>query len=135
MVQFTLPKNSKVGEGKTWPHPAKAKAERAFHVYRWNPDDGNNPRIDTYYVDTGDCGPMVLDALIKIKNEVDPTLTFRRSCHEGICGSCAMNIDGTNTLACLKPIEEVKADVRINPLPHMPVVKDLVPDLSQAYAQ
>ena len=81
------------------------------------------------------CGPMVLDALIKIKNEVDPTLTFRRSCREGICGSCAMNIDGSNTLACLKPIEEVKGAVRINPLPHMPVVKDLVPDLSQVYAQ
>ena len=78
---------------------------------------------------------MVLDALIKIKNEVDPTLTFRRSCREGICGSCAMNIDGGNTLACLKPIEEVKGAVRINPLPHMPVVKDLVPDLSQVYAQ
>ena len=78
---------------------------------------------------------MVLDALIKIKNEVDPTLTFRRSCREGICGSCAMNIDGANTLACLKPIDEVKGDVRITPLPHMPVVKDLVPDLSQVYAQ
>ena len=78
---------------------------------------------------------MVLDALIKIKNEMDPTLTFRRSCREGICGSCAMNIDGTNTLACLKPIADVKGDVRINPLPHMAVVKDLVPDLSQAYAQ
>ena len=78
---------------------------------------------------------MVLDALIKIKNEVDPTLTFRRSCREGICGSCAMNIDGGNTLACLKPIEEMKGAVRISPLPHMPVVKDLVPDLSQVYAQ
>ena len=108
MVQFTLPKNSKVGEGKTWPHPAKAKAEREFHVYRWNPDDGNNPRIDTYYVDTGDCGPMVLDALIWIKNNVDPTLTFRRSCREGICGSCSMNIDGTNTLACTKAMSDIE---------------------------
>ena len=78
---------------------------------------------------------MVLDALIKIKNEVDSTLTFRRSCREGICGSCSMNIDGLNTLACLKPIEDVKGDVQIYPLPHMPVVKDLVPDLSQLYAQ
>ena len=78
---------------------------------------------------------MVLDALIKIKNEVDQTLTFRRSCREGICGSCAMNIDGTNTLACLKPIDEVKGDVKVYPLPHMPVVKDLVPDVSQIYAQ
>ena len=135
MVQFTLPKNSKVTEGQTWPHSAKAKSERELRIYRWNPDDGHNPRIDTYYVDTGDCGPMVLDALIWIKNTVDATLTFRRSCREGICGSCAMNIDGGNTLACLKPIDEVKGAVRITPLPHMPVVKDLVPDLSQAYAQ
>ena len=80
-------------------------------------------------------GPMVLDALIYIKNEVDPTLTFRRSCREGICGSCAMNIDGGNTLACLKGHDDVAGDVRIYPLPHMAVVKDLVPDLSQAYAQ
>ncbi|MDA8249855.1 MAG: succinate dehydrogenase iron-sulfur subunit [Rhodospirillales bacterium] len=108
---------------------------RAFRIYRWDPDSGENPRTDTYEVDLDDCGPMVLDALIKIKNEVDPTLTFRRSCREGICGSCAMNIDGTNTLACLKPIEEVKDTVAIYPLPHMAVVKDLVPDLSQAYAQ
>ena len=108
---------------------------REFRIYRWSPDDGQNPRIDTYEVDLDACGPMVLDALIKIKNEIDPTLTFRRSCREGICGSCAMNIDGGNTLACLKPIEEVTGAVRINPLPHMPVVKDLVPDLSQVYAQ
>jgi succinate dehydrogenase / fumarate reductase, iron-sulfur subunit len=135
MVQFTLPKNSKIGEGKTWPHPAKAKTEREFRVYRWNPDDGRNPRVDTYYADTGDCGPMVLDALLWIKNNVDPTLTFRRSCREGICGSCAMNIDGTNTLACTKPIEDVKGDVKIYPLPHMPVVKELVPDLNHVYAQ
>ena len=80
-------------------------------------------------------GPMVLDALIAIKNTIDPTLTFRRSCREGICGSCAMNIDGVNTLACLKPIEDVTGPVKIYPLPHMPVVKDLVPDLTIAYAQ
>ena len=78
---------------------------------------------------------MVLDAIIKIKNEVDPTLTFRRSCREGICGSCAMNIDGTNTLACTKPIAEITSTVRIYPLPHMPVVKDLVPDLTRFYEQ
>ena len=121
--------------GKTFKAPAGAKRVREFRIYRWNPDDGQNPRTDTYEVDLDACGPMVLDALIKIKNEVDPTLTFRRSCREGICGSCAMNIDGGNTLACLKPIEEVKGAVRITPLPHMPVVKDLVPDLSQVYAQ
>jgi succinate dehydrogenase / fumarate reductase iron-sulfur subunit len=78
---------------------------------------------------------MVLDGMIKIKNEIDATLTFRRSCREGICGSCAMNIDGTNTLACTKPIAEIKGDVKINPLPHLPVVKDLVPDLEHFYAQ
>ena len=99
------------------------------------PDEDANPRYDTYEIDLDACGPMVLDALIKIKNEVDPTLTFRRSCREGICGSCAMNIDGTNTLACLKPIDEVKDAVRITPLPHLPVVKDLVPNLEQVYAQ
>ena len=108
---------------------------KGFRVYRWSPDDDKNPRIDTFELDLDDCGPMVLDALIKIKNEVDQTVTFRRSCREGICGSCAMNIDGTNTLACLKPIDEVKGDVKVYPLPHMPVVKDLVPDVSQIYAQ
>ena len=135
MAELTLPANSKVGVGKTHPAPAGAKDVRAFKIYRWNPDDGANPRLDTYEIDLADCGPMVLDALIKIKNEVDSTLTFRRSCREGICGSCAMNIDGTNTLACLKGIDEVGGDVKIYPLPHMPVVKDLVPDLTQVYAQ
>ena len=135
MVQFTLPKNSKITEGKTWPYPTGAKAEREYRIYRWNPDDGQNPRIDTYYVDTGDCGPMVLDALIWIKNKIDPTLTFRRSCREGVCGSCAMNIDGTNTLACTKAMDEIKGAVQIYPLPHQPVVKDLVPDLTNFYAQ
>ncbi|MBV9785758.1 MAG: succinate dehydrogenase iron-sulfur subunit [Acidisphaera sp.] len=135
MVEFALPANSRVGKGRSYPAPAGAKRVKAFHVYRWNPDDGQNPRTDSYELDLDACGPMVLDALIKIKNEVDPSLTFRRSCREGICGSCSMNIDGSNTLACLKPIEDVKGAVRINPLPHMAVVKDLIPDLSQAYAQ
>jgi len=135
MVAFNLPRNSRIGQGKTFKAPAGAKRVREFQLYRWSPDDGKNPRFDTYEVDLDACGPMVLDALIKIKNEIDPTLTFRRSCREGICGSCAMNIDGTNTLACLKPIDEVKGEVRIYPLPHMDVVKDLVPDLTHAYAQ
>jgi succinate dehydrogenase / fumarate reductase iron-sulfur subunit len=135
MVAFNLPLNSRIGQGKTFKAPAGAKRVREFKIYRWSPDDGKNPRTDTYEVDLDDCGPMVLDALIKIKNEVDPTLTFRRSCREGICGSCAMNIDGRNTLACLKPIGDVSGAVKISPLPHMPVVKDLVPDLSQIYAQ
>jgi succinate dehydrogenase / fumarate reductase iron-sulfur subunit len=135
MAEFTLPANSKVGTGKTYPAAAGAKRVRNFKVYRWNPDDGQNPRLDTYQVDLDQCGPMVLDALIKIKNEIDTTLTFRRSCREGICGSCAMNIDGTNTLACLKAIDEVRGDVKIYPLPHLEVVKDLVPDLNRVYAQ
>ncbi|HEX3974506.1 MAG TPA: succinate dehydrogenase iron-sulfur subunit [Stellaceae bacterium] len=135
MAEFTLPANSKVGIGKTYPAAAGAKRVRNFKIYRWNPEDGQNPRLDTYQIDLDQCGPMVLDALIKIKNEVDTTLTFRRSCREGICGSCAMNIDGTNTLACLKAIDEVKGEVKIYPLPHMEVVKDLVPDLNRMYAQ
>ena len=135
MVELALPKNSQMTEGKTWPKPAGAKNLREFRVYRWSPDDDANPRVDTYYVDMDDCGPMVLDAIIYIKNKIDPTLTFRRSCREGICGSCAMNIDGTNTLACTSFIADYKGDIAIYPLPHMPVVKDLVPDLNQAYAQ
>jgi len=135
MVEFALPKNSKIHEGKTWTPPRGAQNVREFRVYRWNPEDGKNPTLDTYTIDLADCGPMVLDALIKIKNEIDPTLTFRRSCREGICGSCAMNIDGKNALACLKPIEDVKGAVKIYPLPHLPVVKDLVPDLTEFYAQ
>ncbi|MDE8347230.1 MAG: succinate dehydrogenase iron-sulfur subunit [Acidocella sp.] len=135
MVEFSLPKNSKIGKGKIYKAPQGAKRVKEFKIYRWNPDDGKNPVTDTYEIDLDACGPMVLDAIIKIKNEIDSSLTFRRSCREGICGSCAMNIDGGNTLACLKPIDDVKGAVSINPLPHMPVVKDLVPDLSLAYAQ
>src|SRR5213594_1664949 len=135
MTQFTLPKNSKITDGKTWAYPTGARDVRECRIYRWNPDDGKNPRMDTYYVDRGDCGPMVLDALIWIKNNIDPTLTFRRSCREGVCGSCSMNIDGTNTLACTKAMADIKRVVKIYPLPHMPVVKDLVPDLTNFYAQ
>ena len=135
MAELTLPANSKVRPGKTHPAPAGAARTRTFKIYRWDPETGENPRLDSYELDLDKCGPMVLDALIKLKNETDATLTFRRSCREGVCGSCAMNIDGTNTLACTKYIDEVKGEVRIYPLPHMPVVKDLVPDLSHAYAQ
>ncbi len=135
MAEFALPANSKMGKGKTWPTTDAGKRIKKFNIYRWNPDDEKNPVVDTYEVDLDECGPMVLDALIKIKNEVDQTLTFRRSCREGICGSCAMNIDGTNTLACTKFIDDVDKDVNIYPLPHMKVVKDLVPDLNNAYAQ
>ncbi len=135
MVEFTLPANSKVKKGKTFKAPKGAKRARNFHIYRYDQDSGENPRLDSFEVDEESCGPMVLDALIKIKNEVDSSLTFRRSCREGVCGSCAMNVDGTNILACTKPIAEIKGDVKIYPLPHMPVVKDLVADLSVPYAQ
>lgn len=141
MAELRLPPNSRVTKGKSFKAPEGAKRVRVFNIYRWNPEevDANgkpaNPRMDRYEVDLDSCAPMVLDALIKIKDEVDSTLTFRRSCREGICGSCAMNIDGTNTLACTKPIEDVKGEVNIYPLPHMKVVKDLVPDLTHFYAQ
>jgi len=135
MVEFALPANSKIGAGKSWPAPAAAKNTKTFRVYRWNPDDGKTPQVDSYEVDLDSCGPMILDALIKIKNEIDPSLTFRRSCREGVCGSCAMNIDGTNTLACTKYVSDVAGEVKVYPLPHMPVVKDLVPDLTHVYAQ
>ena len=114
MVQFRLPPNSRIGTGKTWPKLASASL-REFRVYRWDPEDGRKPRIDTYFVDTNDCGPMVLDGLIWIKNNVDSTLTFRRSCREGICGSCAMNINGQNTLACTRAMDTERGTVRINP--------------------
>ena len=135
MAEFTLPKNSRVGVGTTHKAVEGATNMRTFAVYRWSPDDDENPRVDRYEIDLDACGPMVLDALIKIKNEIDATLTFRRSCREGVCGSCAMNIDGTNTLACTKFIDEIDGEVPVYPLPHMPVVKDLVPDLNRAYAQ
>ncbi|HXF07717.1 MAG TPA: succinate dehydrogenase iron-sulfur subunit [Candidatus Acidoferrales bacterium] len=135
MAEFKLPANSRVQVGKTYPAAQGAKRIKRFKIYRYDPETGQNPRLDTYEIDLDDCAPMVLDALIKIKNEIDPTLTFRRSCREGICGSCAMNIDGTNTLACTKHIDEVSGDVRIYPLPHMAVIKDLVPDLTHFYAQ
>src|SRR5690554_5185976 len=135
MAQFRLPKHSRITQGRHYPAPEGAKRVKTFRIYRWSPDSGENPRIDSYEIDLDSCGPMVLDAVIKIKNEIDPTLSFRRSCREGICGSCAFNIDGGNTLACTKGIDEISGDVKIYPLPHMPVVRDLVPDLTHFYAQ
>ena len=135
MPQFRLPQNSRVRPGVSHAAPAGATRVRTFRIYRFDPEADENPRIDSYTIDMDRCGPMVLDALIKIKNEVDSTLTFRRSCREGICGSCAMNIDGVNDLACTKSIDGIRGDVRVYPLPHMPVIKDLVPDLSNFYAQ
>jgi succinate dehydrogenase / fumarate reductase iron-sulfur subunit len=135
MVQLSLPRDSRIKIGKTWNGPESKGKWKEFRVYRWNSEQGENPRLDTYWVDLKTCRPMVLDGLIKIKNEIDSTLTFRRSCGEGVCGSCAMNIAGTNTLACLKAIEDIRGPVTIYPLPHLHVVKDLVPDLTDFYAQ
>ena len=136
MVQLTLPKNSQVKKGRHFPAPEGAKRVKTFKVYRYDPEDPANPRWDTYEVDVDACGPMVLDVLIHIKNSMDATLAFRRSCREGVCGSCAMNIGGRNTLACTHGWEEVPGrEVQISPLPHMPVIKDLVPDLTLFYAQ
>lgn len=134
MAKFRLPANSRYSKGKTFESPTKGRIRR-FTIYRYDPHSGDNPRLDTYEVDLDQCGPMVLDALIKIKNEIDPTLTFRRSCREGICGSCAMNIGGVNTLACTRHIDEGKDAIGIFPLPHMKVIKDLVPDMTNFYAQ
>lgn len=121
--------------GRKIPLNGGAARKKTFRVYRWDPERNEAPRLDEYEVDLDRCGPMVLDALLHIKDEIDPTLTFRRSCREGICGSCAMNIDGVNALACLQNIADIKNAVKVYPLPHLPVVKDLVPDLSHFYAQ
>ena len=135
MADFTLPKNSKVNKGNIFKADEDAKNVRTFLVYRYDPDDNSNPRIDTYEIDLDECGPMVLDALIKIKADFDPSLSFRRSCREGICGSCSHNINGVNTLACTQPIKDLKGQIRVYPLPHMKVVKDLVIDLTDFYEQ
>jgi succinate dehydrogenase / fumarate reductase iron-sulfur subunit len=138
MVELTLPPGSRIDKaaGKQHKAPAGAQCLRTFRIYRFDPAGGGRPHVDSYEIDMADCGPMVLDALLKIKNEIDATLSFRRSCREGICGSCAMNINGINTLACTCACEDAgKGDIAIYPLPHQPVVKDLVSDLTNFYAQ
>ena len=138
MADFRLPRNSRIdaSAGKCYRAPAGATRVRTFRIYRYDPATGNNPRLDSYELDMASCGPMVLDALLKIKNEIDSTLSLRRSCREGICGSCAMNINGVNTLACTQSCADLgSGEVRVYPLPHLPVVKDLVADLSNFYAQ
>ncbi len=135
MAEFKLPANSILTKGKTISASAGVKNIKKFIVYRYDPDTGKNPRTDTFEVDMDNCGPMVLDALIKIKGEMDSSLAMRRSCREGICGSCSMNIDGGNTLACTKAIADIEGDVTVYPLPHQPVIKDLVSDLTNFYAQ
>jgi len=134
MVEFSLPKNSVVKQGKTFKADG-AKNIRRFEIYRWEPDSGENPRIDSYEIDMDQCGPMILDAILKIKNEIDSSLSFRRSCREGVCGSCAMNINGRNTLACTKAISDYEGTIKLFPLPHMSVVKDLVADMSHFFEQ
>ncbi len=135
VAQFRLPSHARVQRGQTFPAPPRADTVKGFVVYRYDPEANDNPRVDTYRLDVSDTGPMVLDALIQIKDQIDSTLTFRRSCREGICGSCAMNIDGTNTLACTVPIRDGKDTIRVYPLPHLPVIKDLVVDLTHFFAQ
>ncbi len=135
MVEFALPKNSKLQKGKEFPIPKNAKNLKRIEVYRWDPDTEENPRIDVFHIDLNDCGPKVLDAVLKIKNEIDTTLAFRRSCREGVCGSCAMNVNGKNTLVCTKAISDYKGTIKIFPLPHMDVVKDLVADMTNFFAQ
>src|ERR1700730_5258709 len=135
MAEFRLPANSRVVKGVTYAAPPGTRELRTFRIYRFNPDSGENPRLDTFELDSRSCGPMVLDALIQIKAATDSSLTFRRSCREGICGSCAMNINGVNRLACTTAMADLAAEVPISPRPHMPVVKDLVPDLTNFYAQ
>ncbi len=135
MAEFALPKNSRVQAGQAHPAPDGAKRVKRFTIYRYDPDTAANPRLDSFEIDLDSCGPMVLDALIKIKTEVDSGLTFRRSCREGICGSCAMNIDGRNTLACTKAIDDVPGEIKVYPLPHQQVIKDLVTDFTKFWAQ
>ena len=135
MVEFALPKNSKLTKGKEFPAPENATNLKRVEVYRWNPDTGGNPRIDIFQIDLDNCGPMVLDAVLKIKNEIDTTLAFRRSCREGVCGSCAMNVNGKNTLVCTKAIEDYEGTIKIFPLPHLDVIKDLVADMTNFFAQ
>lgn len=135
MVQLRLPKLSKIQKGKIFKSSSTSSSMRTFYIYRWNTEDGKNPHMDEFTIDIKESGPMVLDALLYIKNKIDSTLTFRRSCREGVCGSCAMNIDGTNTLACIKHVDDISGPIRITPLPHMQVMKDLVPDLRHAFSQ
>lgn len=135
MVEFTLPKNSKVKKGLTLKAPESGLNRQIIRIYRFEPEDTQNPRLDRYEIDLDQCGAKVLDALIMIKNELDPTVTFRRSCREGVCGSCAMNINGKNTLACLAPMSDYCEEITIYPLPHLKVIKDLVVEMTPVYQQ
>jgi succinate dehydrogenase / fumarate reductase iron-sulfur subunit len=134
MVEFTLPKNSKLK--KSSPVAPKGSAFQRVEVYRWSQESGENPHIDTFDIPEEECGSMVLDALLKIKNDLDSSLAFRRSCREGVCGSCSMNVNGKNILACTKSLADYEGKtLKISPLPHMNVVKDLVVDMTHFYEQ
>ena len=142
MVQLSLPKNSVPIKGKSYSNVDLLDEQsqqnhdiRVINVYRWSGDENTPPQIDRFEIDVKKAGTMVLDILNQIKAELDPSLTFRKSCREGVCGSCAMNIDGVNTLACQKNIEECSDVINIYPLPHMKVIKDLVVDLKKAFEQ
>ena len=134
MAKFTLPLNSVVQPGKRFEFGEGSKNQMQVEIYRYDPENKSNPRLDTYILNKENFGPMALDVLIYIKNHVDSTLTFRRSCREGICGSCSMNINGTNELACITNIAD-EGKLKIYPLPHLPVIKDLVPDLKNFFRQ
>jgi len=142
MVQLSLPKNSVPIKGNSYSNVDLLDEQsqqnhdiRVINVYRWSGDENTPPQIDRFEIDVKKAGTMVLDILNQIKAELDPSLTFRKSCREGVCGSCAMNIDGVNTLACQKNIEECSDVINIYPLPHMKVLKDLVVDLKKAFEQ
>ena len=135
MARFSLPDNSKILKGNYFKNSSGSKNIKKVNVYRWNPEDGNNPKVDTFEIDMDSCGPKVLDILFKIKNEIESSLTFRRSCAHGVCGSCAMNINGVNTLSCIKSHTDIKGEINIYPLPHLNVIKDLIADLSNLYKQ
>ena len=133
MAQFSLPQSSKIEVGKFYKDKTNSKNLKKVNIYRWDPSNGENPRVDTFEIDMDSCGPKVLDILFKIKNEIDSSLTFRRSCAHGVCGSCAMNINGVNTLSCIKSHTDIKGEINIYPLPHLNVIKDLIADLSNLY--
>ncbi|WP_322989855.1 succinate dehydrogenase iron-sulfur subunit [Hoeflea sp.] len=139
--RFPVPRNlgvsahSRIVEGKSWPAPKGATRVATLRIYRFAPDSDVGPHMDTFRVDLDDCGPMLLDALIWIKSKVDPTLTFRRSCREGVCGSCGMTIDGTNWTACTRAMTDLAEPATIYPLANLPVMKDLVADQAHLFAQ
>ena len=135
MTKFNLPQNSKIEVGEYYKDRKNSRNLRKVNIYRWDPSSDKNPRIDTFEVDMDNCPSKVLDILNKIKNEIDPTLAYRRSCAHGVCGSCAMNMGGKNGLACTTPHENIDGDIDIYPLPHLKVKKDLIGDLDGLYKQ